>query len=188
MKKIFGNLYRKLILGLGLVFIFQSAVLAYETVIVDFPNSGWKRVYHQSQKSQAIAQYVPSNQSRENCLETLVFHSYKWDIIRGKKPKYIIQSLISDVRRKYSDIAVTTVKNDVTDVIAVWCTVSGSQCEIVRATQGYEGIITMHYVNKNPQNFQSVYPYWYQIVSHIKVYYSYYRWNLMLQKPCTVVL
>lgn len=187
MKKIFGNLYNKFLLLITFLLMFQGIASAYETVIVDFP-PGWQRAFREVRKNESIAQYLPNYQTRENYTETLVFHAYKWELNRRMTPISIIQTLLEQVSRKYSDMTLTTMKNTPKDNIIIWCSKSASQCEIIRVTQGYEGIISMHYINKNVESFKSNYLFWLDLVTHAKIYYSYYRWNLMLQKPSAVVL
>ncbi len=187
MKKIFGNLYNKFLLSIALLLMLQGIASAYETVIVDFP-PGWQRVFREVRQNEAIVQYLPNYQTRDNYSETLVFHSYKWELNRRMTALTIIQALLDQVSKKYSDMAMTTMKNTPKDNIVIWCSKSASQCEIIRVTQGYEGIISMHYINKNVESFKGTYTFWLDFLAHAKVYYSYYRWNLMLQKPSAVVL
>lgn len=187
MKKIFGNLYNKFLLSIVLLLMLQGIASAYETIIMDFPQ-GWQRAYHDTRPNEAITQYLPNNQTRDNYNETLVFHSYKWELNRRMTPLSIIQALLGQVSKNYSDMTTSTIKNSPKDDIAIWCSNQASQCEIIRVTQGYEGIISMHYINKNVNNFKSNYTFWLDIITHAKIYYSYYRWNLMLDKPCTVIL
>lgn len=56
------------------------------------------------------------------------------------------------------------------------------QCEFFRVTRGYEGIVTIHYMNKNKEDFMENYNQWYNIIKRAKLYNSYYRDERMLDK------
>ena len=54
--------------------------------------------------------------------------------------------------------------------------------EFFRVTRGYEGIVTIHYMNKDKDDFMENYNQWYNIIKRAKLYNSYYRDERMLDK------
>ena len=80
----------------------------------------------------------------------------------------------------------TPVKSTRSDAIYHWCAEDvngqGKQCEIVRATATHEGIIMIHYINRNPNDFREKFYDWMERVSKAKTYYSYYRTDYVLNK------
>ncbi|MDD3237392.1 MAG: hypothetical protein PHV37_04775 [Candidatus Gastranaerophilales bacterium] len=188
MKKIFGKFYKLFLTSIFVCFFIQCTVFAYETVIIDFPNDGWHKVFYKQQGKETIVQYVPSGQTQQNFNETVIFHSYKWRNNQKAGADTTLQYHLNQAHLKYKDMQYKKLKDDPADSIATWCSASASQCEIVRAAQGYEGIITMHYINKNPMYFHNVYPNWYNIIRLVRIYYSYYRWNNVMGKELTVEL
>lgn len=188
MKKILGNLYKSC-LGFLISFILvQNVCFAYETVLIDFPNNGWHKVFYAQKAKEIIGQYVPSGQTKDDYVESVILHSYKWSTNRNITPLYMLQYHLSQACLRDKDMQIAYLKQDPNDSMAMWCSAKTSQCEIIRAAQGYEGIITMHYVNKNPQLFQNLYPQWLNIMRDVKVYYSYYRWDVMMNKANTIEL
>jgi len=177
---------KKVLLLLFSFFIFSTAaVLAYETVIVDFPpGEGWHPVYYAKKGDEAIVQYVPGGQTNVNWIRSLIFHSYKNDVYYNSATKFIdITTSQMELRNsqpyrylKYSD----------NDSIATRCTPKtktfAGQCEIYRVSNSYEGLISMHYVNKDMGDFKNTYNKWYEIVKTIRIYYSYYRDDRILDK------
>ncbi len=188
MKKIFGKLFKNIFILFFITLCFQNAANSYETVLIDFPNSGWHRVFYEDRVKEAIVQYVPAGQTKTNYIETVIFHSYKWEYSSNISAQSILKYQLNQTALRYRDIELTYLKDDPMDTIAVWCSKSASQCEILRAAQGYEGIITMHYINNNPQYFQSISPNWINIMRKVRIYYSYYRWDAIMNKSSTVQL
>ena len=43
-----------------------------------------------------------------------------------------------------------------------------SQCEIYRVTRSFKGIVTIHYINKNKDDFWKSYDQWYKIIKEAK--------------------
>ena len=85
------------------------------------------------------------------------------------------------------------IKDKPEDSVAIWCTqktnYSPAQCEILRVTAAYEGIVSMHYVNKNTEIFKryQVEP-WLKIIRDVRIYYSYFRWDRVTGKATSVQL
>ena len=188
MKKIFGTLCSKSFLILLFFFFVQNMALSYETVLIDFPNNGWHRVFYEDRVKEAIVQYVPTGQTKNNYIETVIFHSYKWEHDANMTPKSVLKYQLSQTALRYRDIELSYLKDDSMDTMAIWCSKTASQCEVIRVSQGYEGIITMHYINNNPQYFQSICSTWVNIIKKVRIYYSYYRWDVIMNKSSTVQL
>ena len=182
---------RKVRLLITSLILFCSTTLmvnAYETVLVDFPpKEVWKAVLHQQQNSEAILQYVPKGQSSQNWTRTLIFHSYKKNgLFNFSDAKQLINTLTAQLEYQNNSAEYRYVKYDGADSIAVRCVNGNSyvptQCEILRTTMSYEGIMSMHYINKDTKSFKSEYPKWLYIVRHIKIYRSYFRDNRVMDK------
>lgn len=188
MKKMFGKLYKSFLYLIIFFICAQGICCAYETVLIDFPNNGWHKVFYQQKEQEIIGQYVPSGQDKDDYSETVILHSYKWAQQKRLKPLDMLEYHLQQARLRYKDMKMAFLKNDNVDTMAVWCSESSSQCEIIRAAQGYEGLITMHYVNRDPKQFQEVYSEWFDIMKNIKIYYSYYRWNQLMNKDTTIEL
>jgi len=60
-----------------------------------------------------------------------------------------------------------------------------TQCEIYRVSKSFEGLISMHYINKNVNEYKNSYDMWYGIIRDICIYYSYYREDRFLDKATT---
>lgn len=188
MKKMFGKLSKSFLYLIIFFICTQGIGYAYETVLIDFPNNGWHKVFYQQKEEEIIGQFVPSGQTKDDYSETIILHSYKWAQDKRLKCLDMLEYHLQQAQMRYRDVKPVYLKNDPNDTMAVWCSKTSSQCEIIRAAQGYEGIITMHYVNRNPKQFQSVYYDWLDIMKNIKIYYSYYRWNQLMNKENVIEL
>lgn len=173
---------KKVLLLIISLFIIQAA-FAYETVIVDFPeNEGWHPVYYSQQSSETILQYAPRGETDKEWTRTIIFHSYRdYDgagtfmnrttaQMEAKNPSGLYKY------KKFSDV----------DAIATRCVQKNnytpSQCEIFRVSKSFEGLISMHYINKDFADFKNTYNTWYDIVKDIRIYQSYYRLDRILDK------
>ena len=158
-------------------FVTCLCVFAYETVIIKFPEGQlWVRGYYKKVGNEAILQYVPSGQSRDNWMESVVIHSYNHST-------FPINVFINNNNAKMVKINPTaqyrTLKLRADDAIIGRCTedyknIKG-QCEFFRATRAHGGIITIHYMNKNKEMFMNNYSDWYNRIKRAKFYNSYYR-------------
>lgn len=164
----------------------QIAAFAYETVIVDFPpRQSWHAVYYNVQGDEAILQYVPAGQTYENWTKTVVFHSYKGANSNDSSSRFMdkmtAQMEVQNPTQNY-----TYTKYEERDSIATRCTQKlinrAAQCEIYRVTNSHEALISMHYINKDIQDFKNTYGTWYRIVQGVRIYYSYYRTDRVLNK------
>ena len=159
---------------------------AYETVIVDFPeNQGWHAVYYDVQGDEAILQYVPAGQTYQSWTNSVVFHSYK-GANQGNTSSALLDTTTAQMERQNPTAGYNYNKYTDVDALATRCTQKTAyipaQCEIYRVTTSHEALISMHYINKNVQEFKNNYDYWYKIIQGIRIYYSYYRTDRILGK------
>ena len=167
------------------IFLFVSlSVLAYETVIIKFPEGQlWVKSYYKKFGNEAILQYVPHGQSRNNWSESVVIHSYNHST-------YPIQVFVNNNSIKMLKINPTspykTLKSRTDDVIIGRCTDNykniEAQCEFFRASRAHNGIVTIHYMNKNKVIFMENYSEWYNRIKRAKFYNSYYRNDRTMNK------
>lgn len=169
---------------------------AYQTVLVDFPpNQGWHAVYYGTQNNEAILQYVPAGQSYENWTKSVIFHSYKnsngSNRLSNNAARFMDQTT-SQMEVQNPSQAYRYTKYTNMDSIATRCVQKNAQiptqCEIYRVSNSYEGLIAMHYINKNIQDYQRTYSFWYEIIKDIRIYYSYYREDRILDKATSFEL
>jgi hypothetical protein len=170
---------------ISLILSVQCA-FAYESVIVDFPDyQGWHEVYYDVQGDEAILQYVPAGQTYQSWTKTVVFHSYKGANMDSASSSFL-DTMTAQMERQNPTSGYTYNKYTEADSIATRCTqktnYAQAQCEIFRVSNSYEALISMHYINKNTQDFKSTYDYWYKIIQGIRIYYSYYRTDRVLDK------
>ena len=175
-----------LIISLIFSFAFAQTVLAYQTVIVNFPQGqGWHPVYYEEQGDETILQYVPVGQEYQNWTKSIIFHSYRNPDLYDNAVKFMRQTTMQ-MELKNSSQLYRSIKSSDSDSIATRCIKKNanipSQCEIYRVSTSYEGLISMHYVNKDIQDFKTTYDFWLQIVREIRIYYSYYRDDRILDK------
>ena len=165
----------------------QKPCFSYETVIIDFPEEeGWQLFFSKKNEKETIVQFLPRGEDRNNWTRTVVFHSYAEALEKGFSAKQYQQKLLSSVYRKNKTIKVKTLKNNNDDAISIWCVKKNekmpAQCEILRTTQGYETIVSMHYINKNIKNISDIEKRWIKIIKKVRTYYSYYRMDRLLNR------
>lgn len=177
-----------LLLFVSLIFaqLICPSAIAYETVIVDFPyKQGWHEAYYGVQGNEAILQYTPAGQTAQSWTRSVIFHSYKGLNEKTDAAKFM-DNTTSQMEVQNSSQRYTYMKYTDVDSIATRCITKNAytptQCEIYRVSTSHEGLITMHYINKNVQDFKNTYSYWYQIMKDIRIYYSYYRTDRVLDK------
>ena len=164
---------------------FGLACFAYETVIVNFPEKqNWHATYYDTQGTETILQYNPNDENENSWTRTVIFHSYKDP--RISSASRMLSNLCAEMQQRNKTAAYKITKYTEEDSIATRCTSkygnSPAQCEIFRVSQSHEGIITMHYINKNKADFKSTYSQWYQIMKEILIYYSYWRNDRVMNK------
>lgn len=182
----------KKVLLLIISLLISQAVFAYQTVLVDFPpNQGWHADYYDAQTGEAILQYVPVGQSYENWRQTVIFHSYK-NLSWTNSASALMDRLTGQMEMQNPSQQYKYLKYGAADSMATRCIQKnakiGAQCEIFRASQSFEGLITMHYINRDVQGFKSAYAMWYDIISNIRIYYSYYMDDRILDKATSFQL
>lgn len=175
-----------LLLIISLFINLCSSAFAYETVLVDFPeNQGWQPVSYNQQGNETILQYVPVGQTDQDWTRSVVFHAYKDPGMSGSAARFL-DTITAQLESKNSTQSYRYTKYTDADSIATRCIQKNSyipsQCEILRATKSYEGLISMHYINRNVADFKSSFDLWYQIIKDIRIYYSYYREDRILDK------
>lgn len=164
---------------------------AYETVLVDFPQGqGWHSTYYDTQGDEAILQYVPVGQNSQNWTKSVIFHSYKNPSTDSSAE--FMNTTTTQMELQNSSQMYKYLKYTEPDSIATRCIKQNkntpTQCEIYRVSDSYEGLISMHYINKNVSDFKSTFDMWYQIIKDIRIYYSYYRDDRILDKATSFEL
>jgi hypothetical protein len=168
----------KKVLLFSLLLLFSTiAVFAYETVIIKYPSGElWEKAYYKKIGSEAILQYVPKGQTHENWTRSIILHSYN-------DSGYPVRTFIANDLARMSQTNPTSgykyLKLADTDSIAGRCTSDykniKAQCEFYRVTRVHNGIVSLHYINRNKNDFMSNYQQWYDIIKRAKYYNSYYR-------------
>lgn len=181
-----------LIISLLMCLFCVQITLAYETVLVDFPqNQGWHAAFYGSRSGETILQYVPAGQTKDNWTKTVVFHSYK-DLSWTDNAAFFLDKTTADMEARNSTQLYKNTKHTEADSIAVRCVEKNAQiprqCEIYRVSKSYEGLISMHYINKNIQDYKDTYNQWYQIIKNVRIYYSYYMDDRIMDKATSFEL
>ena len=172
-----------LTISIFLISIAQMA-LAYETVIVPFPpNDMWHPVLHQKRGNEAILLYVPNGQTRNNWTRGLFFHSYKSS---ARSVAQVLSTSVNEMTLLNSSQQYEYLKYTPENVMVTRCITKNkytpSQCEIFRVAKSFDGVITMHYINKNNKDFHQNFEQWMHIIDDIRIYQSYFRDNRVLDK------
>jgi len=191
-----GNMFKKSIFTLLILFFalsFAPIANAYQTALITYPeyNKNWKQVYFGKQDNEVISQWIPSYESNTNWTESMVFHAYNW--AKGQNCYKFMSNLLAQAESRNPTFQSQIIKDKPEDSVAIWCTqktkYSPAQCEILRVTSAYEGIVSMHYINKNTEVFKryQVEP-WLKIIRDVRIYYSYFRWDRVTGKETSVQL
>lgn len=175
----------KKVLLVSLFLVFSAlTVWAYETVIIKFPDGeNWIKSYYKKVGAEAILQYVPKGQSSKSWTRSIIVHSYN-------EATYPISVFMAN------NVAMMTKTNPTasykylilrdTDAMAGRCTKDYkgvmSQCEFFRATRAHNGIITIHYINKDKDDFMKNYRQWFDIIKKAKFLNTYWRNERTLNK------
>lgn len=160
------------------------ATMAYETIIIKFPKKEyWVKAYYKKTGNEALLQYVPNGQARNNWTRAIIIHSYNHSLypVNVFLNNNLVRFQQANPTAKYKTIRLTA-----NDAIAMRCTDNyqnrKAQCEFFRVTRGAEGLVTIHYMNKNIQDFMDNYNEWYNIIKKARLYNSYYRDERILDK------
>lgn len=194
-KKQPGNMSKtKLILFCFFVLnFFAQAANCYQTALITYPeyNKNWKQVYFGKQYDEAISQWIPAYSNNNDWGESVVFHAYNW--AKGNSCYKFMLNLLAGVESKNKTMKQQIIKDKFEDSVAIWCVDKTSsmqaQCEIVRVTSAYEGLVSIHYINKNPQYFKDYQQdNWLKIIRNVRIYYSHFRWDRVQNKETSVQL
>ena len=196
-KNLRGNTYKKLFLLPFFICLlmnfFSQTAGAYQTALITYPenNKNWKQVYFGKQYDETISQWIPSYSYPKDWSESVVFHSYNW--AKGNSCYKFMMNLLANVVSQNNTVRYQIIKDSGVDSIAIWCAnknaVMPAQCEILRVTSGYEGLVSIHYINKNPQYFMNYQKdMWLKIIQDVRIYYSYFRWDRVTGKETSVQL
>lgn len=168
---------KKVLLLSFMLLIIIPAVFAYETIIIKYPPGElWVKAYYKKIGNEAILQYVPNGQSHENWERTIIVHAY----FESAYPINIfIANELMRMKKTNPNGNYRYLKLTDRDSMAVRCTEDyknvKAQCEFYRVTYAHKGIVSLHYVNRNKENFMDNYREWYNIIRKAKYYNSYYR-------------
>lgn len=173
-----------LLFSLLLISFIGLQACAYETVIVKYPDGElWEPVYYKKNFSEGIAQYVPKGQTTKEWRKTVILHSY---IDYHGTAKGLMDNVIELNKKQNPTSDYKILKQTVNDVIVGRCTREykhlAPQCEILRSARGHNGVITVHYINKNISEFKYTYEDWYDRVKKTVFYESYFRNDRVLNK------
>ena len=179
-----GNMFKSkiFIVLLLLMNIFSPAANAYQTALITYPdyNKNWKQIYFGKQYDETISQWIPAYSYQNDWTESVVFHAYNW--AKGNNCYKFMSNLLASVASQNTTMRSTIIKDRPEDSVAIWCVdknkVMPAQCEILRVTSAYEGLVSIHYINKNPKYFlQYQQKDWLSIVRNVRIYYSYFFWD-----------
>lgn len=152
-------------------------VFAYETIIIKYPSGEkWDKAFYKKVGNEAILQYLPSGQTNPDWVRTIIVHSYN-------EVGYPVRTFMAtDLARMMKTNPTSNykyLKLDDNDAIAGRCTEDyknvKAQCEFYRVTRAHGGIVTLHYINRDKNDFLSNYTVWYDIIKRARHYNSYYR-------------
>ena len=174
---------KALLVSIFLVFT-AIAVFAYETVIIKFPaNEVWTKVYYKKIGLESILQYVPRGQTYKNWNRAIIVHAY--DEAAYPITVFMANNIAMMAKNNPTEPYKYLRLNDV-DCIAGRCTKDykgiKAQCEFFRATRTHGGIISIHYINKDKDDFIKNYNMWYNIVRKAKFLNTYWRNERTLNK------
>ena len=164
----------------------------YQTALITYPeyNKNWKQVYYGTQNQEVLSQWIPAYSYSDNWVESVVFHAYNYE--KGNSCHKLMMNLINNTQSRNKTLKYQVLKDNYEDSVAIWCAdktpAMAAQCEIIRVTSGYEGLISIHYINKNQENFLYQKDSWLKIIKDVRIYYSYYRWDRVMQKQTSVPL
>ena len=175
----------KKVLLISLFFLLSvAAVMAYETIIIDFPDGErWDKAYYKKVGNEAILQYTPYGETSNDWVRSIVIHSYNNS---GYPVRSFSSGSLQKLRKANPTAPYKTLRFGTNDAIFTRCTddyknVKG-QCEFYRVTKAHDNIITVHYMNKNKENFKNNYTIWLEIIRNTRFLNTYYRNDRTLNK------
>lgn len=159
------------------LFLTTLSVFAYETVIIKYPDGElWEKVFYKRYGNEVILHYAPKGQTHNNWTRSIIVHAYNDSTfpVNVFTENNLILMTQKNPTGKYKYL-----KYSENDIIAGRCTDyhNGihSQCEFYRATRTHKGIVTIHYINKDKENFIKNFAQWRDIVKYARFYNSYWR-------------
>ena len=175
----------KKVLLFSLLFLISSlSIYAYETIIIDFPNGEkWEKAYYKKVFNEALLQYVPYGETSDNWVRSIVIHSY----IDSEYPlRNFSNNMILKMQRANPTAPYRTLKLRETEALFTRCTedyknIKG-QCEFYRVTRAHNRTVTIHYINRDKENFKNNYTLWLEIVRKARFLNTYYRNDRTLNK------
>lgn len=174
----------KRVLLFSILLLTTLSVFAYETIIIKYPSGElWVKAYYKKVRNEAILQYVPKGQSHNDWNRSIIVHSYNES---GTPIKSFIAGDLARMTKTNPTANYKYLKLVDTDAIAGRCTQDykgiQAQCEFYRVTRMHNGIVSIHYINRDKDDFLSNYTVWYDIIRQAKFYNSYYRDERILNK------
>lgn len=175
---------KKLLLFSFIFIIASLSVFAYETVIIKYPpDEMWVKAYYKKVGNEALLQYVPLGQNKSSWTRAIFVHSYEESPYAARD--FMINNTNMMIKTnptgKYKYLIFTD-----NDFMVQRCTNSyknvAAQCEFYRVTRAHGGLISLHYINKNKDDFKANYNLWYNIIRKAKYYNTYYRDDRVLDK------
>lgn len=154
-----------------------SAVWAYETIIIKYPAGElWVKAYYKKIGNEAILQYVPKGQSHNDWKRTIIIHSYYNSAypIRNFTNTEILRMTKANPTGKYRYLKLSDRESMVTRCTDNYKNIK-AQCEFYRVTNVHNGIVSLHYINRDKEDFSYNYKEWFDIIWKAKYYNSYYR-------------
>ena len=168
----------KKVLLFSILFVFSIiSVFAYETIIIKYPPGElWVKAYYKKIGNEAILQYVPKGQTSKEWNRTIIVHSYEHS---GYPVRNFLTGQLAGMTKNNPTGNYKYLKWDDIDSIAGRCTEDykniKAQCEFYRVTRAHGGLISLHYINKDKDDFMQNYNQWFEIIKRAKYYNSYYR-------------
>ncbi len=175
---------RVLLFSIILSFFISLAAIAYETIIIDFPQkTKWNVVFYRNIGTEAILQYVPDGESYSKWTQTVIVHSYKGSTYPANQlsDMLTLQLQRQNPTGRYQYLRYTGVDSVAVRQTNTYKNIVG-QAEIFRTTKAAEGLMTIQYIDKNKTRFKQNYNTWLKIIRDARTYNSYWRDNRILNK------
>lgn len=174
----------KKVLLFSLLFLSALSVMAYETIVIHYPSGElWTKAYYKKKGNEAILQYVPNGQASNNWERTIIVHSYEES---ASPVNMVLSSNLAMMKKTNPTANYKILKNAVNDAMAGRCTDDykniSAQCEFFRVTRSHVGVVSIHYINKNKDDFMRNYDEWFNIIKKARFLNSYYRNERTLNK------
>jgi hypothetical protein len=175
---------KRVLLSSLILIITSLTAFAYETILIKYPDGElWEKAYYKKTGAEAILQYLPKGQTNDNWTRSIFVHSYY-------ESAFPVNNFIAAELLRMTKINPTGkykyLKFSPVDSIAGRCTedfkgIKG-QCEFYRVTRAHEGIVSIHYINRNKDDFFKNYKQWFEIIKKAKFLNTYWRNERMLNK------